>query len=306
MLQARSGLTGYQNPGSTDNVFAAWRQLRPLVEWACALLRQQSALAVSEREWFLASIQLYRDFWDEDVRPVKGSGHQGEYGRAPGHLGHALARFPNEPWFKTMAAERLTDRLAGAVRVRRPLPEPEFDEIEWLRTNKNAPPSAGKDRSAQYAYLTDLRRARRDLQPLAAETEVRGRVHLSLGAIALCFDQRDLARRYFDDVVPWTSNRCLASLAHFLRGRMDDDDRRLDEAERSYRASLALMPRAQTASTSLGAVLWLSGRPAEATALIDAALTEPIADDPWTAWQNGGHCTEWHSFIIALRRGLRS
>ena len=305
VLQRRAGLAQFQNPGPADEVVGTWGQLRSLVEWACELLRKARRPGPVEREWFLASVQLLRDFWDSDVKPIEGSGHQMEYGRAPGHLGHARARFPDEPWFKVMVAERQTDKLAESVRVRRPISEAEFNEIEWLRTNKKAPPSVGKDRSVYYTYLSDLRRTRQDLLPLASEPSVRARVHLNLGAIALSFDQRDLARRYLDDIVQWTSNPCMVSLAHFLRGRVDDDDGRLADAERSYRASLAVMPRAQTASTALGAALWLTGRPVEATAVIEAALALPVADDPWTAWQNGGHCTEWYGFIHSLREGLR-
>jgi tetratricopeptide (TPR) repeat protein len=307
-IQAKAGLGPFQSPIEigrlVEEVQNAWGELRPMVEWACALLRQSAVPMPFEREWFLASVQLFRDFGDADVRPVIGAGVQREYGQAPGHLGHSHARFAGEPWFRLIVAERQTNQLAGVIRARRELSEPEYDKIEWLRTNRDLQ-SAAKDRSVEYAYLADLRRARQDLLPLAAAPTVRARVHLNLGGIALSFSQRDLARRHFDEVAPSTPNRCLAYLGHLLRGRVDELTGSPKEAERSFRAALNLVPRAQSATLALGALLWLDDRQAEATAIVEDAFSgSSVADDPWTAFQKGGHCTEWHQFIANLRVGL--
>lgn len=307
-IQLNAGIEVFQNPtshGQKDTVEREWNELRPIVEWTCELLRRQPSGVPLERQWFIASLQLLRDFGDADVRPVPGSGLPKQYGQAPGHLGHAFGRFPKEPWIRILVAERLTNRLAASIRVHRELAEREYAKIEGLRLIQDAPRSAARDASVQYAYLADLRRAREDMLPLAAELSVRARVHLNLGSIALAFAERDVARRYFDDIAPWTSNPCLIYLGHFLRGRVDDLENRPVEAERGYRAALATVPRAQSGAVALVELLWRHGRPGDASALAENAFSGPPADDPWTAWQNGGHCTEWHRLMNELRQELR-
>jgi hypothetical protein len=308
-IQAKAGIGMFQRPmthGYANEVERAWSELRPLVEWACARLRRQPAAVPLELEWFAASVQLFRDFGDADVHPVPGSGLPNEYGQAPGHLGHARTRFPDEPWIRIMVAERQTNRLASSIRVRVELSEREYAKIEWLRTIPDAPRSAARDASVRYAYLADLRRARQDLLPLAADQSVRARVNLNLGSIALSFAERDLARQYFDDIAPWTSNPCVIYLGSFLRGRVDDLEKRPVEAERAYRAALSTVPRAQSGAIALAELLWRHNRPGEASVLAESAFSGPsLADDPWTAWQNAGHCTEWPRFMNDLRQGLR-
>jgi tetratricopeptide (TPR) repeat protein len=307
-IQAKAGIGTFQSPrfymhhGEVDR---AWSELRPLVEWACALLRRHAA-APFEREWFIASLQLFRDFGDADVHPIPGSGLPNEYGQAPGHLGHALGRLPNEPWIRIMVAERQTNRLASSIRIRIELAERDYVKIEGLRLIQDAPRSAARDASVRYAYLADLRRARQDVLPLAADPSVRARVHLNLGGIALAFGERDVARRYFDDIAPWTSNPCLTYLGHLLRGRVEELENRPEDAERAYRAALTTVPQAQSGAVALSTLLWLQNRPGEASVLAESAFsgTSP-ADDPWTAWQNAGHCTEWHQVMTELRQGLR-
>jgi hypothetical protein len=308
-IQLKAGIGLFQNPrshGHEGTVEREWRELRPLVEWTCDLLRRQPAAVPLERVWFAASLQLLRDFGDADVRPVPGSGLPNEYGQAPGHLGHALGRFPNEPWIRIVVAERQTNQLAASIRVRRELAERDYAKIEGLRLIQDAPRSAARDASVRYAYLADLRRARQDILLLAADPSVRARAHLNLGGIALAFAERDKARRYFDDIAPWTSNPCLLYLGAFLRGRVDDLENRSVDAERAYRAALTTVPRAQSGAIALAELLWRQNRPGEASVVAESAFAGPqLADDPWTAWQNGGHCTEWHRLINGLRQDLR-
>ena len=308
-IQAKAGIGIFQSPrvhGHVDEVDRVWSEVRPLVEWACALLRRQPAAVPLEREWFIASLQLLRDFFDADVHPIPGSGLASEYGQAPGHLGHALGRFPNEPWIRIMVAERQTNRLASSIRIRTELAERDYAKIEGLRLIQDAPRSAARDASVRYGYLADLRRTRQDMLPLATDPSVRARVHLNLGGISLAFAERDVARRYFDDIAPWTSNPCLIYLGHLLRGRVDELENRPEDAERAYRAALTTVPRAQSGAVALSMLLWLQNRPAEASVLAETALSgTSLADDPWTAWQNGGHCSEWHQVTTELRQGLR-
>lgn len=306
-LQRHTKVGRYERPAMpSSSLRTTWQRVRPAIEWVCALWRELDERTEPERVWFLASLQLYRDFEDSDLRPTLGAGMTQGFEEFPGHLGHARSRFPREPWVELLSAERRTYSLASSVRVRRPLSEETFRGIEWLRTNTEAPPSRARDMSVEYAYLSNHLEVRRRLQPLTDEPSVRGRVRLNLASIALSFDQREEARTHLEAIARGTSNACLVFLSHLLRGRLAFEEKLLDQAEVSFRRALALFPGAQSASIALAATLSQAGRSEEALETVEHAYTQgPIADDPWTAWQNAGHCTEWFEYQPRLRGAWR-
>lgn len=306
-LQRQTRVGRYQRPAiSPSELDAAWQRVRPALEWVCARWRGATSRTESERLWYLASLQLYRDFDDSALRPTLGAGMARGFEEFPGHLGHAKARFPSEPWVEVLSAERRTYSLASSVRVMRPLSEQAFLEIEWLRTNTDAPPSRARDLSNEYAYLSNHREVKRRLLPLVHEPSVQGRVHLNLASIALSFDQRIEARSHLSSVAAGTSNPCLVFLSHLLLGRLSAEGQRPNQAEIEFRRALGLFADSQSASIALAATLRQSGRFSEALAIVESAFgQEPIADDPWTAWQNGGHCTEWFTYEPHLRATWR-
>lgn len=273
-------------------VGAAWVDLKPLIEWACALLRKSRTPAPLEREWFLASIQVFRDYEDNDAGIFVHTGITPGEGHTPGHLGHAVDRFPDVSWFRVVAAERKTGRLASAVAGRHAL----LDECRQ---------TTHEDRCRE---LPDLLQAQRDLSALDSDSSVRAEVDLDLGSLAFVLGQRDRAREYFQDVAPSTSNPCLMYLGHFFEGWVDDTAGRRADAKAAYRAALAVVPRAQSASTALASLLWLDGQAIEATRLVEDAVSGPTpVDDPWNAFnlRVGAACSESSAQIMQLRAGLK-
>jgi hypothetical protein len=243
----------------------------------------------------------------------------------PGHLAHAQRRFPDEPRFRLLAAERYTIHVEGRMVATRRT----FTEAEYADLQRRAAATASRRRLPSFRLptvggrgnpgvslsdlmaanearaLAGLKRAAELRRPLESDESLRAEVHLHLGAIAMIFSQRDAARRYFGDIDPWTSNRCLVYLGRFLRGRVDELDGRLPDAERSYRAALRIVLRARSATTALAPLLWLDDRRHEATTLVDDQLAqEPVMQDPWASFLRGG-CSQWPAFIAALRAPLR-
>ena len=156
------------------------------------------------------------------------------------------------------------------------------------------------------AMFAELGQARRDSSSITDDSSIRSRVNLHLACIALCFSEHDLAKRYLEDIAPWTSDPCLLYLAHFLHGRVNQEDGRHEEAEMSYRAALQVIPRAQSASTALAALLAQRGRVADAASLIDDSLSgESSIPDPWIVGLGRGGCSEWPSLLAGLQAGLR-
>src|SRR5262249_55811212 len=103
--------------------------------------------------------------------------------------------------------------------------------------------------------LSTLDRAAKSLVPLRRFADVRADADLELGMIAICFAQHDDARRLLDEVLQSQPLPCQAYDAYFLRGRVDEGDGRIGDAERDYEAALQVAPHAQSAMTSLAALL---------------------------------------------------
>jgi hypothetical protein len=280
-----------------------------------------------ERLWFLASLEfIAREMGDfRFVHGGRGGIVNDMPVTVPGHLAHARRRFPDEPRFRLIAAERSTLYVEGRmVKNGRTVTDAEYADLQkraaavrsWQRLpsfglptttgRATARPGLAELTAANEArVLAGLKQAAEELRSLEATESLREEVHLHLGAIAMIFSQPDGARRYFDNIERSTASRCVAYLGRFLRGRVDELDGRLPDAERGYRAALRIVPRAQSATTALAGLLWLNDRRSEAIALIDDQLSEEaVMTDPWASFLTGG-CSEWPTFIAALRAGLQ-
>jgi hypothetical protein len=301
-LHRRDGLGPFQDL-PRDLREGAWSQLKPLVEWACGLLRRQPQPAPGEREWFRAATELFKDFRDPDVWTPIGvviTDHS-EYGRPSGHLAHAMARFPGEPRMALDLAERFATAEGEFLYTATEIPRQQAQRLAlraWAGSTFLG--------DAQEHRVADLLEAERELRPLEADMALRAQVHLHLGCLAMCFAEHAIARRYFDDIEPWTKNPCVVYLAHFLRGHVDELDGRAQDAQAAYRLALGVVPHAQSSSTPLAALLWLDGRVNEAADLVSAGLSAAATtDDPWLAFDFGGGCSEWFLLDEQLHAVLR-
>jgi hypothetical protein len=167
------------------------------------------------------------------------------------HLKHSIARFPEEPRFG----------LGQAIAV------------EW----RTWPTSAHRSRSSA-RNLPDAVSAFREAMKndvIAPEAMVR------LGVVELRRRRPDDAIRLFERVVAATRDPYLVYLAHYFRGQAHERENEPERARDAYRAALATIPRAQSATMALAAMLARADRPLEAAELVEASLQAPIAMDPW-------------------------
>jgi tetratricopeptide (TPR) repeat protein len=176
-----------------------------------------------------------------------------------------------------------------------------------MNAARRVPGLAGQDlraKSYEYQRRTRMRSAITLLEDLSNAEAVRAEVLLRLGFLHLRLHHSEIALEQFEDVLTRTKDPFLLYLAHFLTGvgREQEGDRA--NAVASYRAALAIMPRAQSASFALASLLFIGNGREEAAGLIDSAIAAPMADDPWRTYQAGDY-RFLNERLLALREAIR-
>jgi tetratricopeptide (TPR) repeat protein len=251
-----------------------WKPPPLLIEWGCALLRAQTTPSPHERNWHLAAVsaaQLAGDFEFLIGSPFEARGNPQDEIE---HLTHAIARVPNEP------------RLALAQAI----------AVEW--TTFPNPPRAGTGRPRQ---TTEAIRA---FEPLTRDESIRAEATLRLGSLRLRGGRPADALELFSRVETLTRERYLAYLARYFSGQAHEQLKQPADAERAYRGALKTIPDAQSAAFRLGALLFLVGRPADAAAVTESALsTQPQPIDPWREYGTADN-RFWPVLIGRLRAAI--
>lgn len=241
-----------------------WRRLRSLIEWGCELVRA-GAPSEAERLWQLASVALAEGARDWDVLytrppPVRVAAYN--------HLSHARSRFSDDV------------RLDFADAA-----------IQAIRVASGFPPHRGNE-APRAQPRGEVLRARFDaiehLQMFAHDPVVGGEAALRTGLAWLSIDRVDEAMRQFE-IASRSTDEFAVYLAHVLAGQMQDRYGTPEGASAQYRAALQAIPRAQSASLGLAAILLSDGQPDEAYALLHEALAAPIPMDPWRVYGQGSY-----------------
>ena len=244
-----------------ENIY--WHAPAQLVEWGCALLRGRATPRPIERVWHLAALAVVDRA--NDFEFLIGSPWEGRANRKDEivHLAHAVQRFPYERRFA----------LAQGIAA------------EWrLFPTKRA----------GAAEVQKIFETLRDDESVGAEASVR------LGLLLYRNDNVAGAMSLFDAAERRTREPYVIYLARYLRGQALERQRKTGEAEHAYRAALAAVPSAQSASFALAALWSAQSRRAEAAQLIDAALTaEPRPLDPWRGYGEAD-ARFWPELIAAL------
>jgi tetratricopeptide (TPR) repeat protein len=272
-----------------------WGEGRQLIEWAAEILRKAPP-DDPERLWHLAALSLMQRAADRDllVRQQKQAWPRFE---TESRFLLALVvmlegdTWPDpdrgDPWENNDAELQDADELNAARRAARVPGEPEL-----------------RAKSYEYQRRTRMRAAITLLEDLSNAEAVRADVLLRLGYLHLRLHHSEIALEQFEDVLTLTKDPFLVYLANFLTGvgREQAGDRA--NAIVSYRAALAVMPRAQSASFALASLLFIGNGRDEAARIIDSAIVAPIADDPMRTYHTGD-ARFWNERLLALRGAIR-
>jgi len=124
--------------------------------------------------------------------------------------------------------------------------------------------------------------------------------HLWLGARKPA-DALDHARQAIRDA----HEPGVAYLAHMLAGRALEKLEDFDGATGEYRLAIDALPGAQSATTTLAALLFSRDQPGEASALVERSLAlHARDDDPWRLYDYGEYW-RYRDLIGQLRREWR-
>ena len=272
-----------------------WGEGRQLIEWSAAILRKGPP-DDAERLWHLAALALMQGAYDKDLLVAQQKQAWPRFESEARLLLALVVMLEGDTWPDPDRAEPWEDNDAAL--------QDAFELNAARRSSGVAGQPDLRAKSYEYQRRTRMRAAITLLEDLSNAEAVRAEVFLRLGFLHLRLHHSEIALEQFEDVLTLTKDPFLLYLAHFLTGvgREQDGDRA--NAVASYRAALAIVPRAQSASFALASLLFIGNGREEAVRLIDSAITAPMADDPWRTYQTGDYrfLTER---LLALREAIR-
>jgi tetratricopeptide (TPR) repeat protein len=231
---------------SLDNIY--WSGPPQLIEWGCQLFRKDARPRPVEHLWQLAALAVAER--SEDFEFLIGSPWEPRANPKDEieHLKHVAARFPDEKRFA----------LAQGI------------AIEW-RLFPSPRALGTKEAMEVFDKLKD-------------DELVGGEASARLGVLQFRMGSYDAALKQFERVDELSRDPYVTYLARFFRGQALDHNHDLAGAEKAYRGALLAVPRAQSATFAVAALMAKRGERAQAAALVDASLKAPLAVDPWRAY----------------------
>ena len=284
--------------------YAGVRQgvLPAMLNWARGVMSRRPPRPV-EALWLRASIAISEGLgrWTFLVEGVGQTTVSGKPGAVPtAHIRFARTRFPDDPHFQmaeALGAEKSAantpDRLSGTLSQS----STGWDAIAAQRLEAGGPRLA--ERTA------DLERAAGLLERLTSHETLTGEAILRLGYVRLRQGQFDAALGHFDRLPSLTKNVFVRYLGHLFSGWTLGSLGRTQEAVTAYRAALGFVPRAQSATSLLVALLVKSDQLSEAEAAAEEFLVADVApSDPWRTYYVGDF-SEYPRLIRQLREALQ-
>lgn len=246
-----------------------WKPPAQLLEWGCTLMRSAPSPTPIEHTWQMAALAVVGRAQDYEF--LIGNPWQPRANPKDEilHLEHAIARFPKDP--RMLLAQGIA--------------------AEW-RLYPN-PRNAG------------LQEARAIFESLKDDEEVGAEANARLGIIETRTGNPAAAGPLFAAAIRMSDDPFVTFLARYFEGRAFERLRRVADAEASYRAALAAIPRAQSASFSLAALVAARGARGEASGLVaDSLSAAPRPVDPWRVYGDADD-RFWPALITALREEIR-
>jgi tetratricopeptide (TPR) repeat protein len=273
-----------------------------VVSWARDLLARQPPRA-AEAEWLRASIALAEgtDRWVFLLQGVPTRRAGGRAAGAPvGHIRFARLRYPDDPYFQM--AEAVGAELSASRKLDQVSAPPPQSSTGWDRVSADLL-DAGTPGMAERAAL--LERAAGIFERLTSHASLGAEANLRLGYVRLRQGQFDTALAHFDRAGSLTESRSLRFLGHLYSGWVLGRAGRVDEAAAAYRAALRFVPRAQSATSLLVALLAKNDRLADAEAVADEFLAADVStSDPWRTYFVGDF-DAYPDLVRRLRERLR-
>ena len=128
---------------------------------------------------------------------------------------------------------------------------------------------------------------------------------MRLGALHVRRGRVNDALEMFERAETRTRDRYVIYLARYFKGQALERASKPADAEAAYRAALATIPQAQSATIALAAVVAKQGRRSEAAQLVSAQLgTSPAPADPWLGY-GAADDRFWPELIGRLRAEIQ-
>jgi tetratricopeptide (TPR) repeat protein len=250
-----------------ENIY--WKPPALLLELGCALMRSTTSPTDSEHAWQMAALGVVGHAQDYEFLIGSPWDARANTKDEIKHLEHTIARFPKD--------RRLL--LAQGI--------------------------AAELRLYPRATNTGIKEAREIFGNLKEDANVGAEARMRLGAILVRARQAEAALPLLTAAADATPDPFVKYLANYFAGEALGQLGERERAEAAYRRALDAVPRAQSASFALSALLGLRGARAEAASLISQAIATPIVPDPWRAYGSGDD-RFWPLRIAALRDKIAS
>lgn len=277
------------------SIDVSWGQGRQFIEWGATLLRKGPP-DEGERRWHLAALAVIQGAYDNELLVQQQKLAWPRFQDEPRFLLALVALLESSTWPDPDRSEPWEDNDAELEKA--------FEIDTARRTMRQPPQRELRDKSNEYQRRARMRQAIEALEDLSNAEPIRAEALLRLGYLHLRLRHAEIAAEQFDEVLEITKDPFLLYLAHFFSGTVREQQGDRANAIAEYRAALAAIPRAQSATSALASLLFLGEGRLEATRLIDAAIAVPVAADPWRAYQSGDF-RFWNERLLRLREFLK-
>lgn len=300
-----------------------WQEARNFVEWGCVLLRGGGLPTPPERAWHLAAVALAQGAHDPDLLTNPPGSRSGAT-KGFDHLRHSAFRFPDEDRFylvraatdefRTLGSDPKHPRTATFEEGRQALlkvSDPREGDVFERATAQQLLSLSLDPRLTHRSVLFAARRSMwlwglaDEWKALLSRESIRTEAAIHLANTYLRLARPDLALVVLEHAPPAPGDRSLTYLTQYLAGRMADMKGDRQTAEKAYRAALAAVHGAQSATMALATLLFLSDSPDEAFELMNGLYsTAAPVGDPWREYQ-AGDFRLWPQRIAELRGNYR-
>jgi hypothetical protein len=293
-----------------------WYRLKPVLEWACRLLRSSGPPSHGEHLWHSAAIAVIQGAGDVDFliggvnnlrSPLKSELariHAGTFD----HLSHARKRFPADP--RWQLAEALALEAEAWPVPWRVAPSNLDDGLQAaakrVQRARDARLKASREDEAAFHTLRSIHLLDQSAdrwRTLQGNPQIGAEADLRLGYVQMRLGRRTQALASFRRVETSTDPD-LVYLARLFAGWTQDEADAGDSAIAAYRAALVVLPMTPSAAVPLAARLRLSGEREEAARLVEQLATAPASRDPWRLFGRGDY-RRWPDLLNDLRASLR-